>query len=919
MYHLNNGHSTHPKFYRAPALAGSGGETTLRRSLRILRRRQWVFMLVAGGVFTLAVAYAYTRPVSYRSEAQIEVGAETPLSPADLIGEAKTRSLPPFDHYFKTQEALIRREGLIRQVIESLPKGVVQPYLDSKDPVRKLSRHIDVADIPGTYVIKVALEQEQAAGGPEIVNKLVDLYIEDSNRRLHAQILGVLEDLEKKTLPEIHQRVIDSEKKLQEFVTTNGFGGVEAHSSLLAERERLAARIFDLRMRAFEFRMDPTRSFEDEDPESFLGSPRVIDSLLTERGRLEMEIARQSAILKPGHPTMVGLNNSVESVNTRLKEAIAIATGSRDRVLERSAERVKKRMEEADAQLKELLNDEKSKNEAIATASAQLAEYAKLDGEVKAAREIYNTYLTKQAEVKAMAGAGVASVRVVDRASSPLGSRKDTQLILTLGAVLGLLLGVVGVILAEQNDDRALTPFEAEMAVGVDVLISIPKLSKPLGHRGPILPKDNPLKSPLEPFRRLRLEVAARLHGLEGSRVVAIIGDGLGEGKSTVAVNLARVLGLEKRKVLLVDGEFRRPRLKALLGDAKAPGLEEYLRSDAHFRDVVQQTKLPGVDVLGASKAMEEAPEMPSMERIRELWRKARSFYDYVIVDAGPVSYFSESAGLATQADATVLVMDERRSRLRDVLSARRTLENLDARIIGMVVNRSADPTAGGLVSRLMDEMRYKANGHAAPAAPVTVAVSAPANGSSGGPGENPALKTVLDRLFQEMDSTKERANNLEHDKAGLTAREEQLRKAMEDIEREHNEKLEGELRKNADLAMKFTQFVEASRAKEEEQLKKLEVIFTKSLEGVNKKLTDLRLRSFAGGGGAGGGMEGDVQLRPSQATIDGIFSQKIESNIPTMEKPQEKKATGGVSNALDRLKNLRTNASKKEDDEKKK
>jgi capsular exopolysaccharide synthesis family protein len=632
-----------------------------------------------------------------------------------------------------------------------------------------------------------------------------------------------------------------------------------------------------------------------------------------------MEIARQSAILKDGHPVMIGLHRQAEAVNKRLKESLDVAVSSRDRVTKSAAERLEKQMGEADEALKSLLTDRDGLNEAIAAASQKVAEYEKLRGEVEAARGIQRTYLTKQAEMKAMAGAGVSSVSVVDWAGTPVGTKKDTQLLMTLGAILGLLFGAAAVVIAEQNDDRASTPYEAEAAVGLDVLVSIPRLSKPLGSRSPVLPKDHPMKSPLEPFRRLRLEVAARLHEVEGSRVVAVAGAGFDEGKSTVAINLARVLGLEKRKVLLVDGEFRNPRLKALLGDAKAPGLEDYLRTDAHFRDVVQATKLPNVDVLGASKPMEEAPEINSLERFQDLWRKARSFYDYVIVDAGPVNAFSEAAGVATNADATVIVLDERRSKLRDVVSARRVLENVGSKLLGLVVNRSLDPAAGGLVSRLIAEAHAKTNGHAEAPAPVVAAaptLQPVIVAETSSPGEDPALKAVLDRLFIEMDSTKQRASALEVEKATLSTREADLRRTIEEVERGHREKLEAELRKNAEWAEKFTTFVESSRSKEEEQLKKLEIIFTKSLEGVNKKLTDLRLRSFAGGGG--GMMEGDVQLRPSQATIEGIFSQNVESNLGAMDKPAAKKATGGVNSALERLKNMRPPSPPKKDEDKK-
>src|SRR5688572_32361987 len=105
-------------------------------------------------------------------------------------------------------------------------------------------------------------------------------------------------------------------------------------------------------------------------------------------------------------------------------------------------------------------------------------------------------------------------------------------------------------------------------------------------------------------------------------------------------------------------------------------------------------------------------------------------------------------------------------------------------------------------------------------------------------------------------------------------------------------------------MAQRLASGLENSRTHEDELVKKMEVLFTKSLEGLNKKLSDLRLRAMAGGSMAGGGFE-NVELRPSQATIENLFSQELESNVKAMEKT-EGKAGGKLGSALDKLKNLR-------------
>ena len=902
---MNNGHADlGPRNHRHSAFAASaGGETSILRTLGVLRRRKWVFILAWCPIFTMACLFAVTRPMSYRSEASLEVGPDTPVSPADLIHEVSDRSSPPWAHHFHTQEALLRRPGLLRQVLDSLPPDVVADYLDSDNPVRKLSDQLVIEAIPSTFLIQVSLEHRTVEHGPKIVNRLIALFIEDSNRRLHDLTLGVLELLEQKTVPEIRQKVVEAERRVQEFVAKSGSGDItERHASLLESKRRLADRHFEVRTRRIGIRLRP--SLED-DPEGLSGAARLIGTLQARRVELELELARQKGVLQEKHATMIGLREQLATLNLLLQEARGDSVLDRDRAAQAGATRIDKEIAAADEELLALQKEDRELSVSISESSRQVAEYQKLDAEVTASRDIYNTYLKKQAEVKAMSGAGVASIRVVDLAAAPRGKQPNTRLILTLGAVLGLLIGAGAVILAEQNDDRAATPYEAEAAVGLDLLVSIPRLPRPAGTRsGPLVPKDDPVNSPLEPFRRLRSEVAARLHGLNGSRIVAILGPGVGEGKSTVAINLARVLGLEGRRVLLVDADFRRPRLKALLADVNALGLEDYLRSNAPLRKAVQATSMLGVDVLGAAKGMEEAPEVPGKPRFGDLWRKARAEYDYIVVDAGSVNAFSEVAGVAGHADVSILVMDERGSKLREVLSARRILDNLDIRILGLIVNRSRNPWVLGVESG-SNRPEYHHNG------------------SGNGSGKTPEADSVrsqddgpmLDRLIKVFDHAQDKAEARVQDQAGLATRESQLRAAILESERDHTRRIEGEVRKNAEWTQVLAAALEASRSHEDENFKKLEVLLTKGLDGLNKKLTDLRLRAVAGGT-MGSGLE-PVEMRPSQATIDGILGREIETNVRSMEQPKGKIA-GKLDSALERLKNLRMASTPKRDEEKK-
>jgi len=120
--------------------------------------------------------------------------------------------------------------------------------------------------------------------------------------------------------------------------------------------------------------------------------------------------------------------------------------------------------------------------------------------------------------------------------------------------------------------------------------------------------------------------------------------------------------------------------------------------------------------------------------------------------------------------------------------------------------------------------------------------------------------------------------------------------------------------------ATKQAQMIEEMRKSDEELFKRMSELFTKVMDGVNKKLSDLRNRSFAGGGGGGGGMgkmEGDVEFRPSQATLESLVQGELESNVKAMQ--VESKSGGKMGSALERLKAMRGGGGGEKKEEEKK
>jgi succinoglycan biosynthesis transport protein ExoP len=670
----------------------------LPRILFSLRRRAVLIVLV-WAVTVLGAALAVSlQPPQYRAEAMLEVRPEQPLI-TDPSDPSITGSLALWDSYFRTQASILQSRKLLERVLNAVPPPVAEEFRRDDDPIQSLANHLEVENLPSTFIVRVGLTHTSPVRGPEIVNALVNAYQDEATGRWRQLKTGAAELLDKETLPSIQKKLDEADEALRGFQEETGYANFdEQYASLLEARRRMTTQLSELRLKRVRFESE-REALSEVNAESLVGlfdpllHTRTIDPLLAERARLESAIGTESLIYKEKHPKMAALRRQLQEVQGQLKNVVQGAIRSLDRELLAAV------IEE-----QTLLQDQSKLEKEMADSRQNVTTYKKLEAELASARDVHNAYIKKADETKATSKGGLASVRVIDFAKSPANSSGKGRVLLTVAMVIGLLFGLTSAVLAEELDDRITAAREVEVFLGVDVLALIPRMSrkgvKGDSPRAPLILADDPASLNLEGFRMLRNEVNSRLERVSGGRVIAVAGPHYGEGKSTVALNLARVFAMEERRVLLIDGDLRRPHLKALLGRRNGMGLEEYLREEQDLRGAAQPSRLPQVDVLGAQQELYRPGEVAGSDRFRSLIREAREHYDYVLIDAGAVNLISEVATMARQADGTLLVLQQGETRRREVRLSKRRLAGLGARILGAVLN--------GVPSRTTDLRRLE-------------------------------------------------------------------------------------------------------------------------------------------------------------------------------------------------------------------
>lgn len=210
-----------------------------------------------------------------------------------------------------------------------------------------------------------------------------------------------------------------------------------------------------------------------------------------------------------------------------------------------------------------------------------------------------------------------------------------------------------------------------------------------------------------ENFRqvRTRLQHAA---SLDTTRSLLVTSPGPGDGKTTVACNIAAGLALNGRKILLVDANFRRPDLHKVFGLGNERGLGNVLTQQSGYESVAQKTSVPNLTVLTTGPRPANATELLESQLLTDFIDRALEEYDHVIFDAGPILLVSETVALAPRVDGVISVV-RAKSNSRGVLQRMRdALRQLKAEHLGVVLNGVRQHTGGYYAKNIKNYYAYQ-------------------------------------------------------------------------------------------------------------------------------------------------------------------------------------------------------------------
>lgn len=497
-----------------------------------------------------------------------------------------------------------------------------------------------------------------------------------------------------------------AEKKLQGYREEQGLVDVGGVATISAnELEMTGNRMVDARRNRAEAESEyrQAKALGNGDLSRLSSVPAVLSNPLVQKFQADRAVAQAkvdelAGRYGPKHPSLLSAQTELRTATTSLQLQVQQVVAGIERQYQLATA--------SEASLRQSFNSNKAQIQDIARKEFQLREFQR---EVDSSRALYETFVTRLKETTATADMDSTKVRIVDPAIVPVDASKPRKTLIV--AVVGLIAAVIGVALALLFDSLSntfKTDESIENALNIPLLSVVPLVTKKTRRQLARLFEDNDNPRFSETIRNLRTWLMLQSSEMP-SQVVLVTSTVAGEGKSTIANNLASSLTSLER-VLLIDADMRQPTLSLNFDfPPDSPGLANVIAGTARLEDCIVSVgnldMLPAGKVLPAPLDMFAAPRLPSpadslnplqpppqdllsSPRMARMLEALRSRYRHIIIDSPPAEMISDALLLARHSDAVIYVVKADSTPISQVQRGLAALQQSHVPVFGTVLNQ---------------------------------------------------------------------------------------------------------------------------------------------------------------------------------------------------------------------------------------
>ena len=682
------------------------------------------------------------------------------LGLGDMLSQGLTGGADTLMTDMQTETAILQSDSLAMAVIEHLKLASQSQFAAKSSAAREekseqglplersprtrtrllnlFGKYLKVQPARGTRLIQVTYQshdQEQAA---QIANALIDAY-KSQYRQSHYDATTETSDWLTKQLSDLKANVEASEQKLTDFEKETGIlslnmmmptdsgkgsngGGGEIHSVVIQKLDALNTELTEAEANRIEkeaiYRLVQTGN---EDVILGLASDSLAQQgrsmVLTQGGGISnlQQLRQQQSLLKVN---LAEVSATYGENNRHLKD-IQTQIRALDEQIHQELQAITKRAQ-ADFQLAQQTEGEihrqfDQQQMAASKLNEKAVQFAVLSQEAFSRKRLYEDLYTKLQEADVSAGIKATNITTVNPARSqsvPVRPKHINNI--ALGMLVGIFAGLALAYTADTFDRTLRGPLEVEEITGIPVIGVIPSFEESEKAYGSRRRKErnkevtenppaqdsvwmlaHPESAAAEAFRALRTSIMLSRTG-GGPKIILVTSCIPGEGKTTVTTNLAVAFAQHDKKVIIVEADMRRPRMKHAFDVVNKFGLSNVL-AGTHTGDevILRGVQVPTLDVLPAGPHPPMPSEILGSTAFDELLQQLRSRYDIVLIDSPPALLVTDAVSISMKSDVTVWVAQAGVVTRPQLARAADLIERNGMPVIGFIVNRMTRSVAG--------------------------------------------------------------------------------------------------------------------------------------------------------------------------------------------------------------------------------
>ena len=644
-----------------------------------------------------------------------------------------TGDLPPNDSAsialeIRTQAQILRTESLLTRVLTNQNLEVRQTrwFQQFNNNLARAKQDFEdcltVTPLQDTKLVKIEFTYSEPADCKTIVRELVDTHIQDQKQSASDNLgdrTQMLNTVKQKIDFRLKQLTDDMRnKQIQLNIDGGGIGRMgmkEMELSKLVQEHIEAGLMAEKTKGMFDTTLNAVKQGQ-EPPNIDFFIMRNYQYLPSDKYQLkQVEIERDIALESGGEGNtrykmlakraeMMAASYQKDMEEARAKGKVAILEEMQQEAIkdQTKAESLKQRVDK----LKEDLGD----------LSNSMVAYMTLQEEQRGLREQRKTVMEQIENVMALqSNASATSVQWKAMPETPLNkSFPKLPITMIVAIVLGLGLSLGVAFLREAMDQSIRSPRDIAKVGQINLLGMIPDENddpQSAGARLPVVIFDAPHSIMAESFRHIRTKLQ-HTASLDTTRSIMVTSPAPGDGKTTIACNLAAGLALNGRRILLVDANFRRPEIHKIFGLSNEQGFSDVLNAVAAFDEVIQETQVPNLAVMSAGPKPMNPTELFESQLLIDFIERALEEFDHVIFDSGPIMVVAEAQAMAPRVDGVISVVRAKTNNRGLLQRMRDELRRNKAEHLGVVLNAVRAQGGGYYARNIQTYYDYANNGH---------------------------------------------------------------------------------------------------------------------------------------------------------------------------------------------------------------